>query len=256
MTKQTPNKTNKIDTTNKIIIPKWGKDSLSDEARKKLVEDLQNISPEEIEEIGENFDRIKEEKEKEKKKELEEERREKKKNEKIRKEKLREELTKLIKEDHPRERHVELVEIYEYWDIWWKPAFKVKDADWWYRVYRWDKEYWFRSKEIWEIKNIWWKPAFKVKDAAWYYNVFRWDTCCWGLYDIWDIKEIWWQPVFKWKQVFINWVWNYLVIRWDKLCWYTYKEIWEIKDIWWKPVFWGRDNDGYRHEIEWRHEIS
>ena len=33
----------------KIIIPKKGKVSLSDDARKKLLEDLENISPEELE---------------------------------------------------------------------------------------------------------------------------------------------------------------------------------------------------------------
>ena len=46
MTKEKPN------TANKIIIPKGGKDSLSDEARKKLIEDLENISPEELEAMG------------------------------------------------------------------------------------------------------------------------------------------------------------------------------------------------------------
>ena len=64
MTKQTPNTINKIDTTNKIIISK-GKISLSEEARKKLVEDLQKISPEEIEAMGNELEeRKKAEKEK------------------------------------------------------------------------------------------------------------------------------------------------------------------------------------------------
>ncbi|MBR7037227.1 hypothetical protein IKI14_05240 [bacterium] len=52
----------KVNTTSKIIIPKKVKDTLSDDARKKLVEDLQNITPEEIEAIGNKIEeKLKEE---------------------------------------------------------------------------------------------------------------------------------------------------------------------------------------------------
>ncbi|MBR7036494.1 hypothetical protein IKI14_01090 [bacterium] len=54
--------TEKVNTTSKIIIPKQGKNSLSDEARKKLVKNLQNITPEKIEAIGKEIEeKLKEE---------------------------------------------------------------------------------------------------------------------------------------------------------------------------------------------------
>ena len=53
----------KVNTTSKIIIPKKVKDTLSDDARKKLVEDLQRISPEEIEAIGNKIEEILDEEE-------------------------------------------------------------------------------------------------------------------------------------------------------------------------------------------------
>jgi hypothetical protein len=42
-------KKEKANTINKIIIPRKGNSSLSDETRKKLIQDLQNISPEDLE---------------------------------------------------------------------------------------------------------------------------------------------------------------------------------------------------------------
>jgi hypothetical protein len=49
-------KKEKINTTNKIIIPKKDKNSLSEETRKKLIQDLQNISTEDLEAIGKKLE--------------------------------------------------------------------------------------------------------------------------------------------------------------------------------------------------------
>lgn len=152
----------KVNTTNKIIIPKWGKDSLSDEVRKKLIEDLQKISSEELEAMGNK---------------LEEERN-----------RFDEQIWESIniwwkpafraKKDGKRfiirgkEKYSDDFDwVSEPVEIWWEPAFIAKKGE---------KRFIMRGKEkysddfdyIENIEGIWWKPAFRAKKDAERYEIW------------------------------------------------------------------------------------
>ena len=144
----------------------------------------------------------------------------------------------------------EIVDYKEIQYIWWKPAFRAKNSDWYYAVYRWDSRCCGRYREIWKIQDIWWKPAFRITDGSRnnYYSVYRWDIrCCTQCREIWEIQNIWWKPVFKAR----NSDWYYAVYRWDSRLCYRSREIWEIQDIWWNPAYRVKDSDWYYSVHRW-----
>ena len=99
------------------------------------------------------------------------------------------------------ERGLKLVEHRKVLNIWWKPVFMVKDSDWYFRVYRWDKEcYWSfqgkkdKYKKINDIHELNWRPIFLALDSDWYYSIivwyerYTWDYKKW-YYKAWEIIE-------------------------------------------------------------------
>ena len=150
----------KTNMTNKIIIPKKNGSALSEESRKKLLEDLQNITPEEIEAIG---------------KEIEE---------KLKEEEL-EEFTDFDKIWNPVE-------------ICWIPAFRARKHGKArkYRkqfIMRWKEKYSDDFDEVWDLVEINWKPAFVAKNGE------KWFIMRWKEKYSADFDEVWIPEEIDWK---------------------------------------------------------
>ena len=184
MVKENPN------TTIKIIIPKKGKDSLSDDARKKLLEDLESISPEELEAMGNK---------------LEEERN-----------RFDEQIWESIEiwwKPTFKAKNGEKFCImrgnkkcwgdFDYvWNlknVWWKPAFPAKKHLKEY-IMRWNEQCWDDFDEVWVPIEIGWKPAFIARNGEKFF-IIRWNEKFSDDFDeVWNLVDVWWKPAFEAKK--------------------------------------------------------
>jgi len=124
-----------IDTTNKFILPANG-DVWSEEARRQLIEDLQKITPEDINALSEAIAKA---------------------NDWTEVEKLR------------------FDEVWSPVEIWWKPAFWAK-KDWKEFIMRGEEKYSEDFDEVWSPVEIWWNMVFKAKrDWKWFIKVLTLD---------------------------------------------------------------------------------
>lgn len=147
-------KKQKVNTINKIIIPKKGNTSLSEETRKKLIQDLQNISTEDLEAIGN---------------------------------KIEENKNKILIEETDFEQIGNPVE------IWWKPAFVARKGVKEF-VIRWKEKFSDDFVFVWAPVEIWWKLAFAAEKDGKYFLMRWKEKCSDDFDYVERPFDNWWKP--------------------------------------------------------------
>ena len=118
-------------------------------------------------------------------------------------------------------------------DVWWKPAYYVKE-NWDRYMMRWKEKISGKLGEKYEFSDpvdIWWKPAYSHR-SNWKYCFIRGNKICYDGFDYMDTPvSVGWKPAFFGQKD------HRIVVVCDDKYHYCNSILWGLVDVWWKPAF-------------------